>query len=73
MVQEEVYALIAVQATLIPDPYRVVKREMHGRDLPVLLPVPAIDSTIADHGAEAKAYLRRLIVETIGYEIKIAD
>jgi len=73
MVQEEVYALIAVQATLMPDPYRVIKREMRGRDLPVLLPVPSIDSTVADRGADAKAYLRRLIVETIGYEIRIAD
>jgi V/A-type H+-transporting ATPase subunit F len=73
LVQEDVYALVAVQATLIPDPYRSAKREMRGRDLPVLLPVPSIDSTVAGRGEDAKAYLRRLILETIGYEIRIAD
>ncbi|MEJ2164558.1 MAG: V-type ATP synthase subunit F [Deltaproteobacteria bacterium] len=73
LVQEGVYALIAVQATLIPDPYRIVKREMRGRELPVLLPVAFSDSAVADPGEEAKTYLRRLIVETIGYEIRIAD
>lgn len=73
LVQEDLYALIAVQATLIADPYRIVKREMRGRDLPVLLPVPSIDSTVAGRGEDAKAYLRRLILETIGYEIRIAD
>jgi hypothetical protein len=38
-----------------------------------LLPVPSIDSTVAGRGEDAKAYMRRLIVETIGYEIRIAD
>jgi len=73
LVQEDVYALIAVQATLIPDPYRIVKREMRGRDLPVLMPVPSIGSIVAGSGEDAKAYMRRLILETIGYEIRIAD
>ena len=72
MVQEGAYALIAVQATLIPDPYRIVRREMRGRDLPVLLPVASSDLAVADPGEDAKTYLRRLIVETIGYEIRIA-
>jgi V/A-type H+-transporting ATPase subunit F len=73
LVQEGAYALIAVQAGLIPDPYRVVKREMRGRDLPVLLAIPSSVSAVAEHGEDAKTYIRRLIVETIGYEIRIAD
>jgi V/A-type H+-transporting ATPase subunit F len=73
MVQEDIYALIAVQATLMPDPYRSVKREMRGRNLPVLLTIASIDSSVAGRGEDAKAYLRRLIVDTIGYEIRLAD
>jgi V/A-type H+-transporting ATPase subunit F len=71
LVQEDVYALIAVNAALIPDPYMTVKREMRGRDLPVLLPTPSIASAVSDQAKDAGAYLRRLIVETIGYEIRI--
>ena len=40
MVQSDAYALIAVNSALIPDPYGVVKQEMRGRDLPVLLSTP---------------------------------
>jgi len=73
LVQADVYALIAVSAALIPDPYRIVKRELRGRDLPVILPIPSIASALAEQGEDAKAYMRRLIVETIGYEIRIGD
>lgn len=71
LVREDAYALIAVNAELIPDPYRVVRREMRGRDLPVLLSSPSIASAVADRGEDARAYMRRLILETIGYEIRI--
>ena len=73
MVQADDYALIAINEALIPDPYRTVKREMHGRDVPVLLPIPSIASALADRGEDTKAYMKRLIVETIGYEIRIVD
>jgi V/A-type H+/Na+-transporting ATPase subunit F len=73
LVQADVYALIAVNAALVPDPYQVVKREMRGRDFPVMLPIPSIDSAVADRGEDAKVYMRRLIVDTIGYEIRIVD
>ena len=71
--QEGDYALIAINEALLPDPYRIVKREMRGRDMPVLLPIPSIASALADKGEDTKAYMRRLIVEAIGYEIKIVD
>jgi len=71
LVHEDVYAMIVVNTALIPDPYRSVKREMRGRDLPVLLPTASIESALADQGEDAAAYIRRLIVETMGYEIKI--
>jgi V/A-type H+-transporting ATPase subunit F len=71
LVREDAYALIAVSLELLPDPYQPVKREMRGRDLPVLLPAPSIASAVADESEDAEAYMRRLIVETMGYEIKI--
>jgi V/A-type H+/Na+-transporting ATPase subunit F len=71
LVREDTYALIAVNVELLPDPYQPVKREMRGRDLPVLLPAPSIASAVADESEDGEAYMRRLIVETMGYEIKI--
>ena len=71
LVQEGDHALIAINEALIPDPYHTVKREMRGRDVPVLLPIPSIASALADKGEDSQAYMRRLIVETIGYEIRI--
>ena len=71
LVRDDHYALIAVNEELLPDPYKSVKREMRGRDLPVLLPAPSIASAVADEMEDAEAYMRRLIVETMGYEIKI--
>jgi V/A-type H+-transporting ATPase subunit F len=71
LVREDAYALIAVNAELIPDPYGVVRREMRKRDLPVLLSTPSITSAVAEGGEDAREYIRRLILETIGYEIRI--
>lgn len=71
LVQKDAYALIAVSGALIPDPYHTVKREMRGRDLPVLLVTPSIASAVAEQGEDVQAYMRRLVVETIGYEIRI--
>jgi len=70
LVQTEDYALIVVNMTLLPDPYQAVKREMRGRDLPVLLPAAAHRSAVAA-GDDAEAFLQGLIKETMGYEIKL--
>ena len=71
LVEEDAYALIAVDVALLQDPYEAVKRQMRGRDLPVLLPAPSIFSTLKEGGEDAEAYMRRLIIETMGYEIKL--
>jgi V/A-type H+-transporting ATPase subunit F len=70
LIREETYAIIAVSESLLPDPYQVVRREMRGRHLPVLLTTPSLVSALAEEGEDAKEYMRRLIVETMGYEIK---
>ena len=71
LIQEDVYALIAVSEALLPDPYQAVAREMRGRHLPVLLTAPAAVSVLAEEAEDAERYMRRLIIETMGYEIKI--
>jgi V/A-type H+-transporting ATPase subunit F len=71
MIQEDTYALIAVSAALLPDPYQGVRREMRSRTLPVLLSTPSPLAAGAGEGEDAEAYVRRLIVATMGYEIKI--
>ncbi len=68
MIEEETYALIAVSEALIPDPYQTLKREMRGRDLPVLL---SALSPFAVEGEEAEQYMRQLILSTIGHEVKL--
>jgi V/A-type H+-transporting ATPase subunit F len=71
LVREDAYALIAVNEALLPDPYQAVKREMRGRDLPILFPAPSFSSAVAEEAEDAEAYMRRLIIETLGYEIKL--
>jgi len=71
MVQEDAYALIAVSSALLPDPYQAVKQEMEGRDHPLLLTVPSPGATGAGEGEDARAYVRRLIVATLGHEVKL--
>ncbi len=66
MVQEEAYALIVVSSELLPDPYQAVKREMAGRDHPILLVVSPFGE-----GDDAKAYVRRLILATMGHEVRL--
>ncbi|MHB9075378.1 MAG: V-type ATP synthase subunit F [Desulfobaccales bacterium] len=71
LVQTEEYALVIVNMTLLPDPYQAVKRELRGRDLPVLLAAPVHRVAVTVAGEDAEAYLRQLIRETMGYEIKL--
>ncbi len=70
LVQSDDYALVAVNMTLVPDPYLAVKKEMRGRDLPVLLALPSYRE-ISGAGEDAEGYMRQLIRETLGYEIKL--
>ena len=69
MIQEDDYILIGVSEALLPDPYQVVKREMRGRDLPVLLATASPLSAVTAEDAEA--FMRRLILSTMGHEIKL--
>jgi V/A-type H+-transporting ATPase subunit F len=71
MIQEDTYALIAVSSGLLPDPYQAVRREMCSRTLPVLFSTPSPVAAGTGEGEDAEAYVRRLIVATMGYEIKI--
>jgi V/A-type H+/Na+-transporting ATPase subunit F len=71
LIQSEAYALIIVNMTLLPDPYQAVKKELRGRNLPVLLAAPCQPAPVAVPGEDAEAYLRKLIKETMGYEIKL--
>jgi V/A-type H+-transporting ATPase subunit F len=70
LIQSDEYALVAVDSTLVPDPYQAVKKEMRGRDLPVLVAVPP-SGAAAGKGSDAPGYIRRLLKETLGYEIKL--
>jgi V/A-type H+-transporting ATPase subunit F len=71
MVQEDAYALIAVSSELLADPYQAVKREMAGRDHPLLLAVPSPSVAGPGEGEDARAYVRRLIIATMGHEVKL--
>jgi len=71
LVESEDYALIIVNERLVPDPYQVVKRQMRKRDLPVLLAAPPHRAAVTSSGEAAEAYMRKIIKETMGYEIKL--
>jgi V/A-type H+-transporting ATPase subunit F len=71
LIRENTYALIAVSERLLPDPYQRVRREMRGRHVPVILTTLSLVSALTEEGEDPESYVRRLIVETMGYEIKI--
>ncbi len=71
LIEAEDYALIIVSMTLLPDPYQAVKREMRNRDLPVLLAAPSHRIAVTIASDDAKNYMRELIRDTMGYEIKL--
>jgi V/A-type H+-transporting ATPase subunit F len=70
LVQSDDYALIIVNMALLPDPNQAVAREMRHRDLPVLLAAPSHRQAVAA-GEDAEAYMRQMIKDTMGYEIKL--
>jgi V/A-type H+/Na+-transporting ATPase subunit F len=71
LVQTGDYALVIVNLSLLPDPYQAVKRELRNRDLPVLLAAPVHRVAVTVAGEDAEAYMRQMIKETLGYEIKL--
>ena len=71
MVMHGNYGLIAVDQSLIPDPARAVERAMRGRDLPILLPIPSLQDAFSHDTVDAKAYMGKLVRDTIGFDIKL--
>lgn len=71
LIQAGDYALVIVNLMLLPDPYQAVKRELRGRNLPILLAAPSHQAALADSGQKAVAYMKQMIKETVGYEIKL--
>ncbi|SEI90104.1 V/A-type H+-transporting ATPase subunit F [Deinococcus reticulitermitis] len=65
------YGLIAVDTGLIADPAAATARIMRGRDLPILLPIPSLRDAFASDTVDAKAYMGKLVRETIGFDIKL--
>ncbi len=70
MVQSNAYALIAVDESLLPDPNKAVERIMRGRSTPVLLSLPNLLEAFSG-GGDARAYMRQLVRQTIGFDIKL--
>ncbi|GAA5534679.1 V-type ATP synthase subunit F [Deinococcus aluminii] len=71
LITEGNYGLIAVDQGLIPDPARSVARVMRGRDLPILLPIPSLADAFSSDTVDAKAYMGKLVRDTIGFDIKL--
>ena len=69
-IQSNQYGLIAVDESIIADPAKSLERQMRGRDLPVLLPMPGLTVAFSDN-VDAKAYMRELVRSTIGFDIKL--
>lgn len=70
MIQSDQYALVAVDQSLLADPNKATERVMRGRNAPVLLSLPNLLDSFSG-GGDAKAYMRRLVRETIGFDIKL--
>ena len=70
-IQDGTYGLIAVDTGLIPDPATATARVMRGRDLPILLPIPSLRDAFASDTVDAKAYMGKLVRDTIGFDIKL--
>lgn len=65
------YGLVAVDSGLIEDPSKAVERAMRGRDLPILLPIPSLKDAFSANNVDAKAYMGKLVRDTIGFDIKL--
>ncbi len=65
------YGLVAVDTGLLADPQKAVERAMRGRDLPIILPVPSLRDAFSPETVDAKAYMGKLVRDTIGFDIKL--
>ncbi|WP_161880440.1 V-type ATP synthase subunit F [Deinococcus alpinitundrae] len=65
------YGLVAVDTGLIADPATSTARIMRGRDLPIILPIPSLSDAFSTEQVDAKAYMGKLVRETIGFDIKL--
>ena len=65
------YGLVAVDSSLLSDPAKSVERAMRGRDLPILLPIPSLADAFSTENVDAKAYMGKLVRDTIGFDIKL--
>ncbi len=70
MIESNQYALVAVDERLLPDPNKVAERVMRGRSAPVLLSLPNLLEVFSG-GGDPKAYMRQLVRQTIGFDIKL--
>lgn len=71
LIVEGGYGLIAVDTGLVSDPATATARVMRGRDLPILLPIPSLRDAFAADTVDAKAYMGKLVRDTIGFDIKL--
>ncbi|MDV6374373.1 V-type ATP synthase subunit F [Deinococcus sp. ZS9-10] len=71
LITEGQYGLVAVDTGLITDPLTSTARVMRGRDLPILLPIPSLKDAFSPDTVDAKAYMGKLVRETIGFDIKL--
>ncbi|WP_104989835.1 V-type ATP synthase subunit F [Deinococcus sp. NW-56] len=71
LIVEGRYGLVAVDTGLVPDPATATARVMRGRDLPILLPIPSLRDAFATDTVDAKAYMGKLVRDTIGFDIKL--
>lgn len=71
LIGENRHGLIAVDTGLIPDPAAATARVMRGRDLPILLPIPSLRDAFSADTVDARAYMGKLVRDTIGFDIKL--
>lgn len=71
LIASDRYGLVAVDTSLIADPASSAARAMRGRDLPILLPIPSLADAFSENQVDAKAYMGKLVRDTIGFDIKL--
>lgn len=71
MIVSNRYGLIAIDSSLLSNPAASVARVMRGRDLPILLPIPSLSDAFNANEVDAKAYMGKLVRDTIGFDIKL--
>lgn len=65
------HGLVGVDGGLIADPIGSTARMMRGRDLPILLPLPSLSDAFNEDSVDVKAYMGKLVRETVGFDIKL--